>query len=84
MASRALLLCSLVILAFAVGSEAKDFIVGDATDGWKVPAEPKALNKWASGKRFHPGDNLGKSRHHSRLNDVYNDRFLCIVDSTFF
>jgi hypothetical protein len=64
MASRALLLCSFVVLAFAARSQAKDFIVGGPTDGWKVPAMSDALNKWASANRFHIGDNLGKSRHH--------------------
>uniref|UniRef100_A0ACD5YIC2 Uncharacterized protein n=1 Tax=Avena sativa TaxID=4498 RepID=A0ACD5YIC2_AVESA len=58
MASRALLLCSFAALAFAVGSEAKDFVVGGAGGGWKVPALSDALNKWASTNRFHVGDNL--------------------------
>ena len=63
MASRVLLLCSFVLLASAVGSEAKkDFIVGGADGGWKVPAQSDALNKWASVNRFHVGDNLGKSQ----------------------
>ncbi|CAM0957939.1 unnamed protein product [Alopecurus aequalis] len=58
MASRAFLLCSFVLLASAVGSEARDHIVGGANGGWKVPAPSDALSKWASASRFHVGDNL--------------------------
>ncbi|KQJ95877.1 early nodulin-like protein 3 [Brachypodium distachyon] len=57
MASRAILLCVSLVLVFVVGSDAKDFIVA-GVDGWKVPAQPDALNKWASANRFHAGDNL--------------------------
>ncbi|KAM0831543.1 hypothetical protein ACQ4PT_065465 [Festuca glaucescens] len=58
MASRALLLRSFIVLAFAAGSQAKDFIVGGPSDGWKVPAMSDVLNKWASTNGFHVSDNL--------------------------
>ncbi|KAM3411981.1 hypothetical protein ACQJBY_003571 [Aegilops geniculata] len=61
MASSALLLCSLVALALAAGSDARDHVVGGGKDGaWRVPppAQPDALNDWAGKARFHVGDNL--------------------------
>ncbi|KAL6640028.1 hypothetical protein ACP70R_022338 [Stipagrostis hirtigluma subsp. patula] len=58
MASRAaLLFCASLAFAVAV-SEARDFVVGGADNGWKVPDQPDALSRWASACRFHVGDNL--------------------------
>uniref|UniRef100_A0A0A9H4M7 Phytocyanin domain-containing protein n=1 Tax=Arundo donax TaxID=35708 RepID=A0A0A9H4M7_ARUDO len=59
MASRAaLLLCASVVLAAAACTEARDFVVGGADHGWKVPVQPDALNLWSSINRFQIGDNL--------------------------
>uniref|UniRef100_A0A0A9ACK0 Phytocyanin domain-containing protein n=1 Tax=Arundo donax TaxID=35708 RepID=A0A0A9ACK0_ARUDO len=59
MASRAaLFLCASVVLAAAAYSEARDFVVGGADHGWKVPVQPDALNLWSSVNRFQVGDNL--------------------------
>ncbi|KAF0899666.1 hypothetical protein E2562_021365 [Oryza meyeriana var. granulata] len=52
----ATMLCA--ALVFAAVADARDLIVGGNDGGWKVPAQPDALNKWAEATRFHVGDNL--------------------------
>ncbi|KAF6172829.1 hypothetical protein GIB67_034681 [Kingdonia uniflora] len=40
-------------------TEAKDFLVGGKTDGWKIPfSQSDSLNEWAQVSRFRVGDSL--------------------------
>uniref|UniRef100_A0A0E0LT47 Phytocyanin domain-containing protein n=1 Tax=Oryza punctata TaxID=4537 RepID=A0A0E0LT47_ORYPU len=52
----ATVLCAALAVAVA---DARDHVVGgNHGGGWKVPAQPDALNRWAEATRFHVGDNL--------------------------
>lgn len=59
----ATVLCATLAFAVAVAvANARDHVVGGNNGGgWKVPAQPDALNRWAEATRFHIGDNLGES-----------------------
>lgn len=56
----ATVLCAALAFAAAVAvANARDHVVGGNNGGgWKVPAQPDALNRWAEATRFHIGDNL--------------------------